>query len=181
LSDAVTAEIRKVLCKERDAEALLREVADMRARIDKERGTEEVWNVKYLRGGLIDIEFIAQYLQLLHAHANSAVLSANTATALRNLAEAGALAPEIADQLLSALSLWQRIQGYLRLTVEGAFSPAEASEALLSGLCRAAFPDEETELAMDVVEQRLRATAAACHRIFRDLIEDPAGQLPAME
>ncbi len=179
LNDAVTAEINKVLCNERDTETLLRDVADMRARIDKEHGTDDVWNAKYLRGGLIDIEFLAQYLQLLHAPANSAVLSANTATALRQLAEADALEPEIADQLLSALSLWQRVQGYLRLTVEGAFNPAEASEALLSGLCRAAFPDEESELSMEGVKERLRATAAACHGVFREKIEEPAAELPA--
>ena len=179
LCDAVTAAIGDVLCRSRDADTLLRDVADMRARIDKERGTDDIWNVKYLRGGLIDIEFIAQYLQLLHAHTTRGVLSANTATALRRLAEAGALNPDTAAELLSSLSVWQRIQGYLRLTVEGNFNPAEASEALLSGLCRAAFPDEETELAMAVVEQRLRATAAACHGIFRDIIEGPASHLPA--
>ena len=62
LCAAVEGVIRDVLCRPRDADTLLRDVADMRARIDKEHGTEDVWKVKYLRGGLIDIEFIAQYL-----------------------------------------------------------------------------------------------------------------------
>ncbi len=57
----------------------------MRARIDKEHGTDDIWAVKYLRGGLIDIEFIAQYLQLRYAHRKPDVLSPNTGTALRQL------------------------------------------------------------------------------------------------
>ena len=110
LCEAVNAVIRDVLCRDRDADTLLRDVADMRARIEKEHGTEDVWNVKYLRGGLVDIEFIAQYLQLLHAHTTPEVLSPNTGTALRQLAEAGALAADSADTLISALALWQRVQ-----------------------------------------------------------------------
>ena len=32
-----------------------------------ECGDSDRWNLKYVAGGLIDIEFIAQYLQLVHA------------------------------------------------------------------------------------------------------------------
>ena len=178
LCDAVNAVIRDVLCRARDPDTLLRDVADMRARIDKEHGTQSVWNVKYLRGGLVDIEFTAQYLQLLHAHTTPDVLSTNTGTALQRLADAGALAPDTADTLLAALGLWQRIQAYLRLTVEGAFDPAESPDSLLSGLTRAALPELEGGMALDALEAQLRATAADCHRIFREIIEDPAARLP---
>ena len=39
----------------------------MRGAIAKEKGDRERWDLKYAAGGLIDIEFIAQYLQLVHA------------------------------------------------------------------------------------------------------------------
>ncbi len=39
----------------------------MRARIEKEKGTKDIWDLKQVRGGLVDLEFIAQYLQLVHA------------------------------------------------------------------------------------------------------------------
>ena len=181
LCTAVEGVIRDVLCRPRDADTLLRDVADMRARIDKEHGTEDIWTVKYLRGGLIDIEFIAQYLQLLHAHAAPEVLSPNTAEALGRLADAGVLSADSAETLISTLALWQRIQAYLRLTVEGAFNPAEASEALLAGLGRAAFPDETGDLALAALEQRLRASAAKCHGLFAEIVEEPAARLPKKE
>ena len=39
----------------------------MRARIEKEKGTRDIWDLKQVRGGLVDLEFIAQHLQLVHA------------------------------------------------------------------------------------------------------------------
>ncbi len=39
----------------------------MRERIEKEFGTKNPWDIKYVRGGLMDIDFVAQYLMLRHA------------------------------------------------------------------------------------------------------------------
>jgi [glutamine synthetase] adenylyltransferase / [glutamine synthetase]-adenylyl-L-tyrosine phosphorylase len=62
------------LRKPRDKEKLRLDVIDMRERIAKEFGADNPWDIKYVRGGLMDIDFIAQYLMLLHApdtkHAN---------------------------------------------------------------------------------------------------------------
>ena len=87
----------------------------MRARIERERHARSIWDVKYVRGGLVDIEFIAQYLQLRHAHAAPQVLSTNTMEALSALSAAGVLSPDVADELIEALGLWQQIQARLRL------------------------------------------------------------------
>ena len=43
------------------------DVVEMRAAIATEKGDGERWDLKYAAGGLIDLEFIAQYLQLVHA------------------------------------------------------------------------------------------------------------------
>ena len=59
--------IRDVLCRPRDAETIAGDVVEMRAAIATEKGDSERWNLKYVAGGLIDLEFIAQYLQLVHA------------------------------------------------------------------------------------------------------------------
>ncbi len=46
------------------------DVRDMRQRIAAEKGTDNIWDLKQVRGGLVDVEFVAQYLQLIHAHAH---------------------------------------------------------------------------------------------------------------
>ena len=54
----------------------------MRARIEREKGSPDLWDLKQVRGGLVDLEFIAQYLQLVHAADRPEVLSQNTLNAL---------------------------------------------------------------------------------------------------
>ena len=63
----VEAAIYDVLRHKRDARAIAADVIEMRAAIAKEKGDADPWDLKYAAGGLVDIEFIAQYLQLIHA------------------------------------------------------------------------------------------------------------------
>ncbi|CAO3353766.1 bifunctional [glutamine synthetase] adenylyltransferase/[glutamine synthetase]-adenylyl-L-tyrosine phosphorylase [Azospirillum melinis] len=179
LAKRVTGAIRSVLTAPRDADRLLWDVADMRRRIEKEFGTTNVWNVKYARGGLIDIEFIAQYLQLRHGHERPDILHIGTAKALGSAARTGALAPEVAEDLETTLRLWRRVQGFLRLTTAGVLDPNQVSPSLLAGLVRAAFPDEREPGAVDFPELdlRIRAVAARAHGHFKTLVEEPAGRL----
>ena len=37
----------------------------MRDKIADEKGTIDIWDLKQVRGGLIDLEFIAQFLQIV--------------------------------------------------------------------------------------------------------------------
>ena len=75
----VAGEIRGILIRSRDPERLLEEVAGMRERIAAEYPPGDPFDLKYARGGLVDLEFIAQYLQLLHAHDHPEVLAGGTA------------------------------------------------------------------------------------------------------
>ncbi|HYG91782.1 MAG TPA: bifunctional [glutamine synthetase] adenylyltransferase/[glutamine synthetase]-adenylyl-L-tyrosine phosphorylase [Azospirillum sp.] len=176
-AERVEAAIHEALVRERDPDKLLWDVADMRRRIEKEFGTDNPWNIKYARGGLIDIEFIAQYLQLRHAHTHPEVLRIGTAGALENAARAGLLAPGVAEDLLDALTLWRRVQGFLRLTTDGVLDPRQVSETLFAGLARATFPNEEPPVDFEDLDAKIRAVAARVHAHFRALVEEPAATL----
>ncbi|MEE8270180.1 MAG: bifunctional [glutamine synthetase] adenylyltransferase/[glutamine synthetase]-adenylyl-L-tyrosine phosphorylase [Alphaproteobacteria bacterium] len=177
LRAAIDRAIHEVLCRPRDDETLLRDVADMRARIEKERGTQDIWNSKYVRGGLVDIEFIAQYLQLRHAAANPDILSPDTCTALRRLGDATLLDPAAAADLIDALRLWQRLQAYLRLTVDGGFDRDAAPVALLDGLARVVSPDPAARLDPVDLEGHVRALADRAYGHFQAIVETPAARL----
>ena len=71
--------IEKTLTRSREPTQLLADVAGMRERIDKEHGTDSILEIKYFRGGIVDIEFIVQYLQLRHAADHPSILCTNTA------------------------------------------------------------------------------------------------------
>ncbi len=75
----VEAVIRRALCRKRDPRAVAAAVIEMRAAIAKEKGDANPWDLKYAAGGLVDIEFIAQYLQLVHAAATPDILDTSTA------------------------------------------------------------------------------------------------------
>lgn len=116
LQQACSGIIDEVLREKRDPQKLVIDVADMRERIDKEHGTDIHWAIKYFRGGLVDVEFISQYLQLRFGHKHPTILSVNTRSALLKMGEDGILDEDISKKLISALDLWQSIQGLVRLT-----------------------------------------------------------------
>ena len=78
-----------------DAAQVAAAISSMRTRIEHELGAPH--DLKTAAGGVIDIEFAAQYLQLVHGHAYPALRTTSTVGALRaaaalGLAPAGALA-----------------------------------------------------------------------------------------
>ena len=67
LVERLLRSILATLRRPRDPEALLRDVADMRDRIAKHAPPMSPWDFNLLRGGLVDIDIVAQYLALRHA------------------------------------------------------------------------------------------------------------------
>ena len=169
LSARVEAVIAATLTAARDPGTLQRDVAEMRARIEKEHRAASLWDVKYLRGGLVDIEFVAQYLQLRHAHGAPQVLHTSTREALAQLGAAGFLDSRDADILQGALRLWQSMQGMLRLTLDGdvrAEDHTALPEALKQGLARAASEPDFTRLVL-----RMEETAQDSYAVNQRIIE----------
>ncbi len=173
LKQEIDSAIREVLCAPRDADGLLRDVANMRARIERDRPGGGAWDVKGRRGGLVDVEFIAQYLQLRHAHEAPDVLSTNTTEALARLREAGFIGAGDAETLIAAMRLWRNLQGSMRLSFGEALdedATTEAGRAMLATACGVAD--------FDALKQRVGDVAAESHAIFAKLIEQPAASLP---
>ncbi|MSO88565.1 MAG: bifunctional [glutamine synthetase] adenylyltransferase/[glutamine synthetase]-adenylyl-L-tyrosine phosphorylase [Rhodospirillaceae bacterium] len=165
--------IRKVLVRPRDPDRLAVDVADMRQRIAREHPGHSFWDIKYRAGGLIDVEFIAQYLQLRHAAAHPEILAQSAASAIEHAAEAGLIARTAATNLDAALRLWHAVHGLMRLTIGDDLDEATAGKGLLRALARGAG-------AADIAALKRQMETAAGHvrRHFADIIEGPARQAP---
>ena len=138
----VEAAIYDVLCRKRDARIIAADVIEMRAAIAKEKGDAEPWDLKYAAGGLIDIEFIAQYLQLTYAAEMPEILDTSTARMLEKAARAGVLNAEDAAVLRPAVRLFHDLTQILRLCLPASFDPKTAGAGVLGLLARAAdLPD----------------------------------------
>jgi glutamate-ammonia-ligase adenylyltransferase len=153
LRKAVEQAIRAVLTRPRDPGKAASDVREMRALIEREKGSGSLWEIKLVRGGLVDLEFIAQYLQLVHAHTHPEVLSTNTAAALVNLDRAGLLS-EAADVLLPAARLYGNLTQVLRLCLDGPFHPEKAADGLRALLVRAGEAPDFSRLEADLAARQ---------------------------
>jgi glutamate-ammonia-ligase adenylyltransferase len=107
----------EILCQPRDTAKLREEVLAMRQKmVDAHAGKSELFDLKHDPGGLIDVEFMVQYLVLGHAAAHHE-LTANKGNIalLRIAAEAGLIPADLADQVRDAYREYRRLQHQLRL------------------------------------------------------------------
>jgi len=161
----VEAEIARRLKERREAAAIRRDARDMREKMAATFSDRVIWDLKFAKGGLVDIEFIAQTLQLIHAPARPDVLDTNTIAALDRLAAAGALAGEDARALTQAARLQHALTQVLRIALDETLKPETATPGLKALLARAggaaSFPD---------LEARLAAVQAGTRHIFSRLM-----------
>jgi glutamate-ammonia-ligase adenylyltransferase len=161
----VEDEIRNTLKRPRDRAVIARDVVDMRSRIAAEKGTDNIWDLKQVRGGLVDLEFIVQHLQLIHAAAHPEVLDQNTLAAYKKLAAANLIPAADADRLIAATRLVHNLTQIIRLCLEETFDPATAPIGLKALLARAGdAPD------LAILEGQLRETLADVEVQFSKLI-----------
>jgi glutamate-ammonia-ligase adenylyltransferase len=109
-----------VLRQPRDLATLKRAVIDMRVKmLEGHPNASGLFDLKHDRGGIIDVEFIVQYLVLGHAHAHSALTANIGNLALLKLAARLGLAPE-AEALAAhdAYRRFRQLQHALRLQGE---------------------------------------------------------------
>jgi [glutamine synthetase] adenylyltransferase / [glutamine synthetase]-adenylyl-L-tyrosine phosphorylase len=169
LRDRVGATIQAVLTRPRDAARLVADVADMRRRIAEQHPAPLPFDVKHRPGGMVDVEFIAQYLQLREAHAHPAVLRHETQAALAALLEAGALEAGTAAALRDALRLWSTVQSLLKLTLDEPFEEAHIPAPLGAILAKGAGAVDFALLKRD-----MDAAAARVRGIYGALVETAA-------
>ena len=165
ISDAIGS----VLGAKRDAQRLLVDVADMRRRIAIENPRPSRWDLKNRRGGLIDLEFIVQYLVLREAASFPQLLCRSTEQALGALGEAGVLPPQAQRELLGALALLRHVQALLTLLRDGLSREEAFSEADAATLARCAGAVDFARLDADIT-----AAAARVRGWYRRLIQEPA-------
>ncbi len=164
--------VRKILTQNRDPKKLLNDVASMRSRIVQNRKQPGPWDMKNMRGGLIDIEFIAQYLQLKYSHLNEKILSSNTKEAITKLGEAGFLETPDVRNLLEALDLWHNLQGILRLTITDGTNWSEPNTSIYAKIIKSCGAQN-----MDHLQSLVKKLSADCYKVYQKIIEKPAKKI----
>ncbi|MQB43719.1 bifunctional [glutamine synthetase] adenylyltransferase/[glutamine synthetase]-adenylyl-L-tyrosine phosphorylase [Rhizobium sp. ICMP 5592] len=159
--------IGEVLSAKRDIPKIAGDVAEMRGLIEQEKPPVSIWDLKLIPGGLIDIEFIAQYLRLI-APVRGVGIDANglsTGEALKLLG--GSLMDRNdLDLCLEALHLYTELSQLIRLCVDGPFDPGKAPSGLIELVCRAGdCPDIRT------LEAELKRLSKAVRKVFQSVVK----------
>jgi glutamate-ammonia-ligase adenylyltransferase len=161
---------RDILTMKRDAKKLLANVATMRRRMAAHKKVDNPWDLKQVRGGLVDLEFIVQYLLLRHGAEQPAILLQQPLPALEALRDAKLLDTAQAKTLIEAGSLYATLLATTRLAGrEEAGDPGRWPPALGRRL-----PALLGEKSMAALTARLRKTQAAVHALFDTLVDIPA-------
>ncbi|MBS7541983.1 bifunctional [glutamine synthetase] adenylyltransferase/[glutamine synthetase]-adenylyl-L-tyrosine phosphorylase [Ancylobacter oerskovii] len=163
--ERVEQTIAGVLCRRRDPERLAADILDMRMAIAEEKGDGQAWDLKYSQGGLVDLEFLAQYLVLAYGGSYPEIMQTSTVRVLASAGRAGVIEAADAQLLTRACSLLHDLTQVLRLAVTGGFDPAQASPALRQLLARAGtMPDFAT------LDAHLRETQQEVRALFLRLL-----------
>jgi len=107
----------RILRRKRDAAELAREVLAMRAKMhDAHPNSSGLFDVKHDPGGMIDLEFVVQFLVLAHAHQHPTLVGNLGNIALLGMAgELGLIPAELAQRGQEAYREFRRVQHALRL------------------------------------------------------------------
>jgi glutamate-ammonia-ligase adenylyltransferase len=159
----VVAEVAALLALPRDARKVLAEASDMRAMIEEEKPSRDLWDIKLIPGGLIDLEFIAQAAVITGRVETKAGITGT----LENLSR---LKPEFADaqtrqELCDAYALYLSASQITRLCLAGGFDRADVPPGLSDLLLAATdLPD------FGVLEAHLKETAKLIRNHFDRII-----------
>jgi glutamate-ammonia-ligase adenylyltransferase len=164
VQDAVT----RIVGAQRDRSYVFSEVRSMRELIAQEKGDGDPWDLKLARGGLTDLDFIAQGLVLAHAGGHSSLVGLPSEAVFAEARKAGLLGEDDAHALIEAHRLFNAIFQWQRLTIEGRFDPSAVSPAILKRLATVAgLPNPK------VLLHHLKETQAQVAGIYGKLLGAP--------
>jgi glutamate-ammonia-ligase adenylyltransferase len=137
----------------------------MRDLIERERPPKSDWDLKLSPGGLVDIEFAAQFLQLAHA-AEGGPLRPNTAQALAAFREAGLADVGAVAALEQAWRLQQDVTQLLKVALDGDADPTGEPPAFRALLARAGGARDFRQL-----RSRIAAAHVAARKAYDTIVQ----------
>lgn len=119
--------IATALCNQK-RDVLTTDAAEMLSKIHDAKPPAHVWDVKTAPGGVVDIEFVAQVLQVRNAESTPEILLGNTRSALRKAVDLGFIATADGDLLIEAHRFYEGLQQLIRMAFDGGESRTDFLE-----------------------------------------------------
>jgi glutamate-ammonia-ligase adenylyltransferase len=156
-----------------------REIHRLRMRMEHEiaRESDGNYNIKTGRGGMVDVEFVVQYLQLLHGREHPAVRTTATLTALKNLRSEGLLGEEEAAVLLKGYKFLRRLENRLRLIHDSSMNDLGGTTEYLDKLARRLDYDPRLRHPGEVLMQEYAGVTESVRGVYTRILgeDDESG------
>jgi glutamate-ammonia-ligase adenylyltransferase len=151
--------IEAALRRPRDRAVTAKDVVEMRQLMEDERPGKGDWDLKLDPGGLVDIEFAAQFLQLAHA-ADGGPLAQNTGEALAAFRAAGLADDGALARLEAAWRLEQDLSQLIKVALEDGLDVEAEPKAFKTLLARAGGVAQFKSLKPKLAKAKTEARAA---------------------
>lgn len=157
------------------AGSVLEDARSMRARLERDLPASSPWDVKRRSGGLMEVEFLAQSLQL--EAVDSSVRDTCTRRALTQLGRAGVLSHDDVTLLLKADRIWRRLQCLLRLLC-GPVPPQDLEKELSAGAQAVLLRALQMSSLSDVLSEtsELARAVRACFERIAGIVGEESSQ-----
>ncbi|HEY6006800.1 MAG TPA: bifunctional [glutamate--ammonia ligase]-adenylyl-L-tyrosine phosphorylase/[glutamate--ammonia-ligase] adenylyltransferase, partial [Geobacteraceae bacterium] len=149
-------------------DAVRREIHRLRMRMEVElaREKEGSYNIKTGRGGMVDVEFIVQFLQLRHGREIPEIRSPNTLTALKALGRCGILGAEDCATLVSGYKFLRRLENRLRIIHDYSMNDLGGSVSYMNKLARRLGYDQRLKLPGEALTKDYEQITAGVRGVY---------------
>lgn len=179
LATDVDAALESILRGKRDAEKISKDIAGMRARIEKQYSARCPWTLKHVPGGLVDVDFIAQFMVLAHAAKHQEILLRNSKHIISRADDLNLIDHDDAGVLGLAATLYQSLSTFLSLVIEGDIDESRVrsfSPVLKKYLTEISGTENFEEL-----EKQLMETQTQARHIFEKIIGPIGSATPSSD
>lgn len=172
-ADALQVVERAVYGKAHDFGELAQEMHRLRGRMETELAREGPgrFDLKFGRGGLVDIEFVVQLLQLAHGHSHPAIRTTSTPEAVEALAAARLLSTRQATSLRDGYAFLRRLEQRLRIVhADGDHLIGEDAPGLIPLARRMGIRDEPGFPAGSALIRQYQEATRAIRSVYAEVV-----------
>ncbi|EJF85733.1 bifunctional [glutamine synthetase] adenylyltransferase/[glutamine synthetase]-adenylyl-L-tyrosine phosphorylase [Candidatus Bartonella washoeensis] len=157
-------EVCAIIAFSRDKKSVVKAVRDMRTLIEKEKPPKNQWDLKTMLGGIMDLEFIAQFAVVTHVIEFQ--IGATTADILAHLPNSF-LNQSFVSDLCRAYSLYTNLSQITRLCLNDALNPHDMPLGLSDLLLTSAGEPD-----LPRIEKLIEETGQSVRSIFTQVMKD---------
>jgi len=176
LKEGIEAVIRHTLYDFSADDAVRSEINRLRMRMENEIARESAgnFNIKTGRGGMVDVEFIVQYLLLKYGRSTAEIRSKNTLTALKSIRSAGIMGAADCETLINGYKFLRRLENRLRIVHDNSINDLGGTKAVLDMLARRLGYDPQLRHPGDVLMKEYEEVTEGIRAVYERILGENA-------